>query len=107
MVELEKWKSRVLLNCCPRFDRWQLAFGKVEYLVRETVKAGQAGCRHAWEAVLFLRYLQQILFGRRAGYHESVTRYFEIDVVVWYILRMLECITSRVLRASDEKRDVL
>jgi hypothetical protein len=45
MMEPEMWKSRILLDGSPCFDRRQFARAEIEYLVREAVQAGQAWFR--------------------------------------------------------------
>jgi hypothetical protein len=51
MMEPEMWKSWILLDGCPCFDRRQLASGEIEYLVREAIQAGQAWFRQCWQVV--------------------------------------------------------
>ena len=50
-MEPEMWKSWILLDGCPCFDRRQLASGEIEYLVREAVQAGQAWFQQCWQVV--------------------------------------------------------
>ena len=103
VVELKMQKSRILLDRRPRFDRREFAGRNVEYLVRETIQAGQARCRQCRQAMQLVRGLRQILFRRWAGDHERVSRYFEVNVVVWYVFGVLEWRVGRDLGTVDEE----